>query len=160
METYEINFSITSKQGGQSYLALLWHRDGVYIISSLVIIALCISGLSDTHYRPLATFGLGVTSVFWYGWLYGLHRAKACFANPTCSQVSLRISNEFITFATAESTSSIQWSGFSRIYCMKKFWILQRRSNQNYSSIPTVALSLESSAFLLRMIKEAGVSIR
>jgi hypothetical protein len=47
------------------------HQDGIYVASSILIAALFITIFPNSYGRPLASFGLGVISVFWYGWITG-----------------------------------------------------------------------------------------
>jgi len=160
MAVYETSFCVTPKQGRDSYIALLLRRDGVYLVSSFLVIALCISGLSNQYYKPLAGFGLGVVCVYWYSWLYGLHRARVIFSKLSGSELSVSLGEDYITFATPDGTSTLRWSAFSQLHRMKRFWILVRRYGDNYSLIPSEALDPEASAFLKLKMKEARVKIQ
>jgi hypothetical protein len=159
MAIYQASFQISSKQGRQAYIALLWRRYSVYIVSSLFVFVVSISILSDPFIRPLASFGLGFVCGYWYSWIYGYYRAGSILTRLTGSKANLNIGEEYITFETPDGTSSLRWSAFVSFHCNKSFYILTPWHRATSSFIPTEALTPDACAFLKLKLKEARVRI-
>jgi hypothetical protein len=159
MAAYSTSFRLTSRLGRKAYTALLWRQHGVYIVSSFFIAALFIVIIPNSYGRPLACFGLGVISVFWYSWIGGLRQVRAYYKNLSDWVIDVNLEEEGITFITPDGTSSLQWRAFSRLYAMKNFWIFVRRFPSVYSLIPIESLNKEARDFIKRKITEARVNI-
>jgi hypothetical protein len=159
MAEFEVSFQVSSFQGVQCTIALLWQRHSVYIVSSVIVFALNILCLSNQFLMPLASFGLGVVCILWYGWISSVYRANAIFKKISGLEINIRFGEEYIEIKTMDGVSTLRWSAFSHLHRTKSNLILQRRYFDYYSSIPTKALTPDARNFLELKLREAHVQI-
>lgn len=158
MTAFKTSYSITPKDGRESYRGMLLRTSGLYMLLSLMFGALCVYGLYHEAYKALACFGLGIMAVYWFSWTYGVFQAGRPYGRISDMDIKLNLEEEVITFVTPDGTLALRYQGFAYLFFLKHYCVLVRHQG-NYFFIPARALSEEAANFLKLKMEQADVKL-
>jgi hypothetical protein len=156
MTTFEATYAPTPDQQAEIYRAYLWHRQGTYILLSVLVVLLALWRLAEGNEPALWTFWLGMIIVFWYLWLQSLGRARRRAEKLGLVAIRLTVDPEGLTLRTSRSSSWFQWSEVQRVQQLKPALLLDLRHGRGPILIPAQALSQEQKDLVLNYVKSAS----
>jgi hypothetical protein len=155
MTTFEATYAPTPDQQAEINRAYLWHRQGTYILLSLLIALIALWRLAGGKEPALWSFWLGALAVFWYLWIQGLSAARRRAEKRGQVAIRLTVDPEGLTLRTSHSSSWFQWSEVLRTHQLKPALLLDLRHGLGPVLIPAQALNQEQKDLLLSYVRSA-----